>query len=413
MPTKPLTDDDMREALLAVQRAGGNVSAAAQSLDMPRPTLQHRLREAARRGITATTEPNPVEDSPVLQQKILQLGRALQSERNARLTEDHIKSHIIGLASNLALTGVPEWAVQPSGAPGSPGVPTLMLSDLHHGEVVRAEQINGTNEFDMEISRTRLRSLARTAIHLLEIISPDMQYPGIVMPLGGDMISGNIHDELMATNEFNTMPTVLDLYGELVALIRLMADTFGRVFLPCVTGNHGRDTHKIWNKDRHATSFDWLLYNFLAKAFENDPRVTFLIPEGPDAYYRVYGHRYLLSHGDQFRGGDGLIGALGPIIRGDHRKRSRNSQIAMEYDTLLIGHWHQYIHLTRLIVNGSLKGYDEYAYNNNFPFETPQQALWITHPTHGITFRMPVKVGKTHAGKSETSWVAIPGKGNN
>lgn len=29
---------------------------------------------------------------------------------------------------------------------------------------------------------------------------------------------------------------------------------------------------------------------------------------------------YLLTHGDQFRGGDGVIGALGPIIRGDHKK---------------------------------------------------------------------------------------------
>jgi hypothetical protein len=135
----------------------------------------------------------------------------------------------------------------------------------------------------------------------------------------------------------------------------------------------------------HHTSFDWLLYCFLAKHFEGDKRVTFLIPDGPDAYYKIYGHRYLLTHGDQFRGGDGMIGALGPIIRGDHKKRSRNSQIDMGYDTLLLGHWHQYIHLTRLIVNGSLKGYDEYAYSNNFPFEQPQQALWLTHPKYGIT----------------------------
>ena len=102
-----------------------------------------------------------------------------------------------------------------------------------------------------------------------------------------------------------------------------------------------------------------------------------------------------------------MIGALGPIIRGDHKKRSRNTQIDLEYDTLLLGHWHSYIHLTRLIVNGTLKGYDEYAYANNFPFEQPQQALWITHPRHGITFRMPVYVEqKRQVGK--LSWVGIP-----
>jgi hypothetical protein len=66
----------------------------------------------------------------------------------------------------------------------------------------------------------------------------------------------------------------------------------------------------------------------------------------------------------------------------------------MEYDTMLLGHWHQLIHLERLIVNGSLKGYDEYAYANNFGFEPPRQALWLTHPEHGITFSMPVYVDR-------------------
>jgi hypothetical protein len=233
-----------------------------------------------------------------------------------------------------------------------------------------------------------------------------MDYPGIVVPLGGDMISGNIHDELTATNELNSMPAVLDLYGALISAVTHLAGTFGRVFLPCVTGNHGRDTMKIWGKDRHHTSFDWLLYCFLAKHFENDDRVTFFIPDGPDAYYKIYDHRYLLSHGDQFRGGDGMIGALGPIIRGDHKKRSRNAQIDMAYDTMILGHWHQYMQLARLIVNGSLKGYDEYAYNNNFGFEAPQQALWLTHPKYRITYRMPVYSDTTREAP-KTSWASV------
>jgi hypothetical protein len=220
------------------------------------------------------------------------------------------------------------------------------------------------------------------------------------------MISGNIHDELTATNEVNSMPAVVDLFGHLTTLIRNMADIFGKVHIPCVSGNHGRDTVKIWNKDRHHTSFDWLLYTFLAKRFEDDKRVTFQIPDGPDAYFRSYNTRYLLTHGDQFRGGDGMIGALGPIIRGDHKKRSRNGQIDMDYEVMMLGHWHQYIHLNRLIVNGSLKGYDEYAYNNNFGFEQPQQALWVTHPKYGITYRAPVYVDRKREPK-KTEWVSV------
>jgi hypothetical protein len=201
------------------------------------------------------------------------------------------------------------------------------------------------------------------------------------------------------------MPTVIDLWATLVWCIETLADEFGAVFVPCVSGNHGRNTHKIRAKGRNFTSFDWLCYQFLAKRFENDKRVRFLIPDGSDAHYQIYGHKYVLTHGDQFRGGDGMIGALGPIIRGDHKKRSRNAQIDMEYDTLLLGHWHQLIQLQRLIVNGSLKGYDEYAYQNNFGFEPPRQALWITHPTHGITFSAPVLVDRL-PGKKDSAWIS-------
>ena len=135
-------------------------------------------------------------------------------------------------------------------------------------------------------------------------------------------------------------------------------------------------------------------------------RVQFAIPDGPDCLYRVYNHRYLLTHGDQFRGGDEMSGALGPIIRGDHKKRSRNGRIDMGYDTLVIGHWNQLIELNRLIVNGSLKGYDEYADHGNFGFEPSRQALWITHSEHGITFRMPVLVerGKPYGEAGWVSW---------
>ena len=47
---------------------------------------------------------------------------------------------------------------------------------------------------------------------------------------------------------------------------------------------------------------------------------------------------------------------------------------------VIMGHYHQYISIKGAIVNGSLKGYDEYAMGNRFAFEIPKQALWFTHP---------------------------------
>lgn len=405
MPTPKVSDAVLRQTLAAYQAAGGNQVKAARALGIARRTLQERMAEAKERGISSgAADPH---DTQVLQGRIKQLEAGLRAHENQSEQDATIKAIVGNLVRKVEELDPPAWTIATPSKTSSPGVPTLFVSDLHWGETVYPSQINNVNEYNIRIAHRRMKTLIDSAIHLLRIISPKLEYPGIVVPLGGDMISGNIHDELTATNELNSMPAVLDLFGVLVGVIAALADTFGRVFLPCVSGNHGRDTQKIWNKDRHATSFDWLLYRFLAKHFDGDKRITFFIPDGSDAYYKIYDHAYLLSHGDQFRGGDGLIGCLGPIIRGDHKKRSRNAQIDMEYDTMLIGHWHQYIHHSRVIVNGSLKGYDEYAYAGNFGFEPPQQGLWLTQAKHGITFRMPVFVDP--AGRAvKTEWVSVP-----
>lgn len=405
MAINKLSDAQCQEVLDKIAEYGGEVQAA-KAMGMGRETLRHRRRAAEARGFRASIDNK---NSPAqLQATIKRLTAQLNYAERQSSDLETIKAVVGTLRRKVEELDPPDWISEARAKESAPGVPTLFLSDLHWGEVVHPSQINNVNKYNVTIAKERLHTAVDSAIHLLRILSPQMDYPGLVMPLGGDMISGNIHDELTATNEINSMPAVLDLFGELVAVIKHAADVFGRVMLICVTGNHGRDTVKIWNKDRHHTSFDWLLYNFLAKHFEGDKRVTFFIPDGPDAYYRIYSHRYLLTHGDQFRGGDGLIGCLGPILRGDHKKRSRNGQIDMEYDTMIIGHWHQYIHHMRVIVNGSLKGYDEYAYNNNFGFEAPQQALWVTHPKYGITYRMPVYVDRRRSAP-KTAWVSVAG----
>jgi hypothetical protein len=58
---------------------------------------------------------------------------------------------------------------------------------------------------------------------------------------------------------------------------------------------------------------------------------------------------------------------------------------------MLVGHFHQYVHTENIIVNGSIKGYDEYAASCNFSYEPPQQALFLVNSHRGITFRMPVR----------------------
>ena len=336
---------------------------------------------------------------------IANLQSDLADAKSHAATAETLREWIGSARLALADLQLPKWLDAPK-VMGAPGVPTLQLSDLHWGERVDPKQIGGVNEYSLAIARRRLETVVHGTVKLARILSPDMKYPGIVVQLLGDMISGNIHEELQATNEINTMPTVLDIYRNLVPALRLLADTFGHVFVPCVTGNHGRDTRKTWAKDRHHTSFDWLLYQFLAIAFEGDQRVTFHVPDGADGIYRVFSTRYLVTHGDQFRAGDSIIGPVGPIMRGEQKKLSRNVAVGQEYDVMCFGHWHKRMISSRLRGNGSLKGYDEYAAQGNFGFEPPLQNFWMTHPDHGITFDAPL-LAEDSKQRERTEWVSV------
>ncbi|MFA5733077.1 MAG: hypothetical protein WC934_13905, partial [Acidithiobacillus sp.] len=146
----------------------------------------------------------------------------------------------------------------------------------------------------------------------------------------------------------------------------------------------------------------------LEKHFENDNRIKFLVTAGQDAKYNIYDHTYRMSHGAQFKGGDSIIGPLGPITRGDNKKRGWASQVDQQYKTSLYGHFHRLIILQHIIVNGSLVGRDEFCHNNNYPYEPPYQALWITNPNRGITITAPVHAAGIIKSQKDTSWVTWP-----
>ena len=409
MANPGLDEKKIKETIAAFKVAKGHRGEMAKILGLPENTVRSRIKSiSAVHGesvfVLDQGDPSIMEVS-TLKDEVRQLKLQLQTQQRDTLDEEFIKKKIFNLAERPV--DPPKWLVKADKASGLAGVPTLLASDWHWGEVVDANQVNGVNEYNLAIAQRRAKNMVEVTIDLLRNHIAHRSYPGIVFALGGDMVSGDIHEELSVTNEAEIMPTVIDLWATLVWCIETLANEFGNVFVPCVTGNHGRNTHKIRSKGRNFTSFDWLCYQFLAKRFEADKRVQFLIPDGSDAHWQVYGHRYCMTHGDQFRGGDGMIGALGPIIRGDHKKRSRNGQIGLDYDTLLMGHWHQLIQLQRLIVNGSLKGMDEYAFQNNFSYEAPRQALWLTNAQFGITFSAPVYVDRNcraHASKDWVQW---------
>lgn len=297
---------------------------------------------------------------------------------------------IVGAMDALNVIPDPDWLRGPREKKSVTGTAVLFVSDVHGDEVVSKAQVGGANEYNREIMQRSVRNTFKSAVVLLKDFMASPKYEGIVCPLGGDMVSGNIHEELVETNEAPIQQTMMVMEELLIEGLGILADEFGKVHVPCVTGNHGRMHRKPRVKNRAFENFEWMIYQRVASYFRKDARLTFDIPDGSDAYFTVYEKRVCLTHGDQFRGGDGVGGILVPIKRGLSRKQFRDTAMGQPFDMMIIGHWHQLIMLNDLIVNGSIKGVDEYAYQGNFGFEPPQQALFVVHPEVGISARWPV-----------------------
>lgn len=287
------------------------------------------------------------------------------------------------------------------------GTPTLFLSDLHWGERVYANQVGGVNTFDMPTARARLRTVTDTFLQMCfdELARPD--YPGVIAALGGDLISGYIHEELKHHADGALTEQVIDVVEHLQVCLSTLADEFGRVYVPCVVGNHGRLDRKPPAKNAVKENLEWLAYEFLRKFFQDDNRVTFTVATGLDLLYSVHGFRYLLTHGDQFKGGTGITGPLLPQMRGKQKKDMVYSATNRKFDCMIMGHWHHARMLNEIIVNGSLVGYDEYAFKMNFGFQPPQQTMWITDPRHGIWYWNALDAEKVQPMASKTDWVRV------
>lgn len=328
-----------------------------------------------------------------LRAKVKTLEAALRSAQKEDDTAEEIRRRIYEIAARSPEP--PAWTVRDTGASGKRGIPTMIWSDWHRGEIVRPEEVNGLNHFNFRIHDARVKRLVDTTIDLCynHMGKAKTVYPGAVVMLGGDFVNGDIHEELQINADRTTQQNINEMTDVLAAAIELMATKFGNVFCPCVVGNHGRNTRKPRMKGRVYTNHEWNIYVNLERYFRKSRNVSFLVPSGVDAYFPVVGTRYLLTHGDSLgvKGGDGIIGAIGPIMRGSIKVGSSEAQVGRDIDMIVMGHWHQTLWLPSAIVNGALKGYDEYArLQLRAPYSRPSQSLWFTHPEHGITAKWEV-----------------------
>jgi hypothetical protein len=313
----------------------------------------------------------------------------------------------------------PDWISGKGGKIGSRGCPITVWSDSHAGEVVQPKGVNNVNRFNKDVCKKRFLRLFDTTVDLCyeHMGRAKTEYPGIIVNLGGDMIGGDIHEELARSNDMTPLRSVEFMTDILCTGLEHMASKFGKVYVPCCVGNHGRTTRKPPFKGITDFNYDYALYcnviRHFSKGMFGSRQNKFIhidAPEAADVHYQSFGTKYMLSHGDNLgvKGGDGIIAAIGPVVRGSIKLGQQTHKIGLDFDELVLCHWHQLLWLPGVTVNNALKGWDEYAaLKLRAPPTTPSQALWFNHPQWGTTARWEVYLEgkiKTQAAREWVTW---------
>ena len=263
----------------------------------------------------------------------------------------------------------------------------VALSDLHVEEPVNPASVNGLNEFSLAIAGRDLASIGHSVRWLLDMHRERFDIDKLVVWLGGDLLTGHIHEDLAETAELSPVQAIAWLFERLGLVLDFFAEDPRtlEIVVPCSIGNHGRTTKERRVSTAIDHSFEWLLYYMLASKYAGHPKIRVIVPQGALTYLDVGPLVMRLTHGDTvgFQGGVG--GITIPI-----NKAIAQWNVAKRADLTVMGHWHQYMSLEHLIVNGSLVGYSPYSIQIRAGFEVSRQAFALIDESRGKCCSTPI-----------------------
>lgn len=198
-----------------------------------------------------------------------------------------------------------------------------------------------------------------------------------------DWISGDIHEELMRTNEFPPPVQAVKAGYLFGALILKLAPHFARVRVEFLTpGNHDRLTKKPQKSEGGFNSWGFVTAHIAAQHVSACSNVQFNIHAMLQQVVNVAGQRYLIAHGN------GIIGTWGIPYYGIDRRKQREAMARMNmpeerhFHKIVIGHFHSALNHEHWNIGGSLTGTDANDHSCG-RHSTPHQTAWFVHPKHG------------------------------
>lgn len=270
----------------------------------------------------------------------------------------------------------------------NPVVACIKFSDWHIGEVIESSEVEGFNTYNWQVAQERITGIVQAFLGWVDVQRAAYRIDKCVIFGEGDYISGDIHGELLATNEF-PMPVQTAKAGTLLGeMFRIICGHFKEVEVLLVgADNHGRLQKKPQAKQKTSNNMSYLVHEMALAYAARCSNLKPFVSTGAKLLHAVNGQKFLIEHGDTVRGWAGLPFYGFSRVVGRESTRRMNTDKGFDYWS--IGHFHvpNFIE-NRILVNGSLSGTSEFDHLCG-RHAKPAQVAFLVHQKHGIFNLVP------------------------
>ncbi len=269
----------------------------------------------------------------------------------------------------------------------------MHLSDGHHDEVVRPEEVGGLEKHDFSVSCCRAEQYVETVIDWTQnTLSPKFHFQDLYVLAYGDHTSGEIHNHVPRSafqNQFKNCLAIGKLHS---FMYRDLAGFFEKIHVVYLSGNHARRSKK---KDYTGAQDNWdYLIAEIARLYCSDlERVDFLIPDSFSANIEIEGVGCNVFHGDD-------VPSYNSIPWYGLQRRQRNlcalPAAGPRVRYYFCGHFHKPSSLGdvdgEMLINGPWVATDAYSYNRFAGYTEPTQWVHGMNKKYGISWRLNVNL---------------------
>lgn len=273
---------------------------------------------------------------------------------------------------------------------GSPVVPVMHLTDIHMGAVQEPNEIEGFNAYSPDIAKERAIDFTSRWLKWVKYQTKAYNIKDAVVLITGDLISGDIHEELKVTNAYPTPVQVAEASMLVAEMISIIAPYFKNVTVHFVSeDNHSRLTKKPQAKEAGLNSLNYLVGVMIQAHLALLSNVKMNIYPMLEKVVEVNDRLYLLSHGHNVRGW------MGMPWYGIERKVGKEAQARMQiimqefekartigFHKYVFGHFHTPIDTPLYSCGSSLQGTDAYDHQVG-RYAQPGQSAWLVHSRNG------------------------------